>query len=189
MASLAGLGVAGVVVTAADVQAAISDEDYFRGSIRLWVLLAMIAAALTAAVAPALVLLSGMPAVWIGALALPSAVAVGGCLANAWSLSRVQWRRRGALAQGDEVDAIVVARERKAFAPDILRVTVETRLPIAGPALPPARSVYRDAAPEPSPGVQLVETCPGDQWSRLPPGTQVRVRVDPSDSSRYALVL
>jgi len=187
---VAGLAVVGVVMTAAEIQAASSDDAYFRGSARLWLFVGAVIAAMSVAMGPAIVGM-GYPKSAHGVVlvffTLPSVVAVSACWFNAWSLSRVRRRRDDALRNGQEFDAIVLEREHKPFAHDILAVTFETTLPPRAPAA--HRGGYRTEARGASQALRLVETCPGDQWGRLTPGRRVRVRVDPDDVSRYALVL
>lgn len=198
MAGLAGLCVVLVVVTAAMIQGALTEDAYFRGSARLWGLLGLVVAFMTAALGPTVMLMSGYrgaipltsSASVLGWIAVPAAVVVVGCFANAWLLERARRRRRYALAHGEEIDAVVVARDQRAFAHDILSITLEAQIE-STMTRQPSRG-YRNPAPEPqvtTQAVQFVETCPGDQWSRLEPGARVRVRVVADDLSRYALVL
>ena len=187
---IAGLGVIGVVVTAAEIQAATSDDHYFKSSARLWCAVAAVVASMSLALLPSLLQMGGLAeaqrvvAVCIGA---PAVVAVLACLHNAWSLTSVRRRRAYALRNGDEVDAVIVERDHKPFAHDILAVTLEAKLPVASGTS--HRGGYRAEASGGSQTLRLVETCPGDQWGRLAPGRRVRVRLDPQDTSRYALVL
>ncbi|MGH1341425.1 MAG: hypothetical protein ACRBN8_07740 [Nannocystales bacterium] len=187
---LAGLAVVGVVMTAAEIQAAGTDDAYFRGSTRLWLFVATVIAAMSLAIAPS-ILGMGTPAsvqaTVLGFASLPAVIAVLACLHNALALVRVRNRRSDALVHGSEFDAVVVEREHKPFAHDILSITIETTLPAAG--MMPHQGGYRTEADNGMRALRLVETCPGDQWGRLAPGRRVRVRVDPRDPSRYALVL
>ncbi len=189
---LAGLAVVGVVVTAAEVQAARSEAVYFRGSARLWALVGVVVAAMSAAMAPAVMNMGGYPGVArgvvFGCMALPVVVVVTACWHNAWSLYRVRRRRQDALAFGDEVEAVVLGREHRAFSHDLLSVTLEATLP-AGEDTRRHDGGYRTPARAASRSIRLVETCPGDQWARLTPGRRVRVRLDPANHDRYALVL
>lgn len=192
MASVAGTMVAGVVLTAATIQGAVTEDAYFKASVRLWVLIGGVISMMSLALAPAVSMMGDYPGsaktLYLGLFSVPAVVAVGACFVNAWALHRVRRRRSDALAHGDEIDAVVVARDPKPFAHDILSITLEATLRHEGG---PSESVggYRAAAPEPTQRVTFVETCPGDQWCRLEPGSTVRMRVDPSDRSRYALVL
>jgi len=189
---IAGLAVVGVVMTAADIQAAGTDDVYFRGSTRLWLLVAAVVAAMSLAIAPSVSGMGGVPApvqgVVLGFASLPAIVAVLGCLHNAWSLVRVRNRRSDALLHGCEFDAVVVEREDKPFAHDILSITIEATLPEITERLR-HQGGYRTEADRGTRSLRLIETCPGDQWGRLAPGRRVRVRLDPADPSRYALVL
>ncbi len=189
---VAGLAVVGVVMTAAEIQAAGTDDVYFRGSTRLWLLVAVVVAAMSFAIAPSLLGMGDTPApvqgVVLGFSSLPAIVAVLACLHNAWSLVRVRTRRSDALLHGSEFDAVVVEREHKPFAHDILSITIETTLPNAAHRVR-HQGGYRAEADNGTRSLRLTETCPGDQWGRLAPGRRVRVRVDPADHSRYALVL
>jgi hypothetical protein len=189
---LAGLAVVGVVVTASEVQAARSEAAYFRGSARLWALVGAVVAAMSLAMAPTMMTMGGYPSsvqgVVFGFVALPAVVAVAACWHNAISLHRVRRRRHDALAMGDEVEAVVLEREHRPFSHDILSVTLEATLP-GGEGSGRHDGGYRVPAREASQRLRLVETCPGDQWARLTPGRRVRVRLDPSNHDRYALVL
>ncbi len=188
---IVGLAVVGVVLTAADIQAAGTDDAYFRGSTRLWLFVAAVIAAISLAIAPSILGMGGAPApvhdAVLGLASLPAIVAIGACLHNAWSLYRVRNRRSDALLHGTEFDAVVVEREQKPFAHDILSITVEATLPQAQRLR--HQGGYRAEAEGGTRSLRLVETCPGDQWGRLAPGRRVRVRLDPADPSRYALVL
>lgn len=187
---IAGLGVIGVVVTAAEIQAATSDDHYFKSSAQLWCAVAAVVAAMSLAMLPSLLHMDGLAeaqrvvALFIGA---PAVIAVLACVHNAWSLTSVRRRRAHALRIGDEFEAVVVERDHKPFAHDILAVTLEATLPAATGTS--HRGGYRAEASGGTQTLRLVETCPGDQWGRLAPGRRVRVRLDPRDTSRYALVL
>lgn len=192
---MAGLAVVGVVMTAAEVQAAGTDDVYFRGSTRLWLFVAAVVAAMSLAMAPSLVGMGGTPrsgqsggGFVLGLASLPALVAVLACLCNAWSLVRVRRRRRDALLHGTEFDAVVLEREHKPFAHDILSITLQTTLPDAVNTLR-HQGGYRAEADHGVRSLRLVETCPGDQWGRLAPGRRVRVRLDPTNPACYALVL
>ncbi len=191
-AGIAGAAIIGVVVTAAEMQAAGTEDVYFRGSIRLWLLVAAVVASMSLALVPSILGVAAAPApiqrVVLGFTSLPAIVAVLACLHNAGSLAAVRRRRTDALRHGTEFDAVVVQREHKPFAHDILSITLETTLRAAANPLP-HRGGYRIEASTQTRSLRLVETCPGDQWGRLAPGRRVRVRVDPLDPSRYALVL
>lgn len=187
---IAGLGVIGVVVTAAEIQAATSDDHYFKSSAQLWCAVAAVIAAMSLAMLPSLLQMGGLAeaqrvvAMFVGT---PAVVAVVACLYNAWSLMSVRRRRAYALRNGDEFEAVVVDRDHKPFAHDILAVTLEAQLPVIHGTS--HRGGYRAEACGGTQTLRLVETCPGDQWGRLAPGRRVRVRLDPRDTSRYALVL
>lgn len=189
---IAGLAVVGVVMTAAEIQAAGTDDVYFRGSTRLWLFVATVIAAMSLAIAPSIVGMGGTPArvqgIVLGFAALPAIVAVAACLHNAWTLVRVRSRRAYALRHCAEFDGIIVDRVHKPFAHDILAITVKTTLPRVAVGAK-HQGGYRTEAESGTRSLRLVETCPGDQWGRLAPGRRVRVRVDPKDPSRYALVL
>lgn len=192
---IAGLAVVGVVMTAAEIQAAGTDDVYFRGSTRLWLFVGAVVASMSLALAPSLVGMGGTPlrgqsgvGVLLGFASLPAIVAVLACLYNAWSLVRVRRRRSDALVHGTEFDAVVLEREHKPFAHDILSITLQTTLPDAANTLR-HQGGYRTEADRGVRSLRLVETCPGDQWGRLAPGRRVRVRLDPSNPARYALVL
>ncbi len=187
---VAGVAVIGVVMTAAEIQAATSDDVYFRGSARLWAFVGMVVAAMSLAVGPAMVGMdypASVRPVVVGCIAVPAVVAVAASWHNALSLVWVRRRRSDALRHGDEFDAVVVEREHKPFAHDILAVTLEATLP--GAASGRHTGGYRAEAAGGPRSVRIVETCPGDQWARLTPGRRVRVRIDPANTSRYALVL
>ncbi|MFN3187542.1 MAG: hypothetical protein ACE37F_36425 [Nannocystaceae bacterium] len=187
---VAGLGVIGVVMAVSEIQAATSDDLYFKRSSQLWCAVAAVVAAMSLAMLPALLQMSGLAEtehVVAGFIGAPAAVAVLACLHNAWSLTSVRRRRAFALRNGQEFEARVVERDHKPFAHDILAVTFEATLPVA--AGTSHRGGYRSEAVGGTQTLRLVETCPGDQWGRLAPGRRVRVRLDPSDTSRYALVL
>ncbi len=192
MASGAGMMVAGVVTTAATIQGAVTEDAYFKASVRMWVLIAGVIGMLSLALAPAVAMMGDYPGsaqtLVLGLFSVPAIVAVGGCLLNARALHRVRRRRCDALAHGDEIDAVVVVRDHKPFAHDILSITLEATVRDVAGAVE-AVGGYRAPAPEPTQRLTFVETCPGDQWCRLEPGSSVRMRVDPRDRSRYALVL
>ncbi len=189
---LAGAAVLGVIVTVAQVQAAGSEEVYFRGSARLWALIGAVVAAMSTAMAPAIMHMGGYPGsaqgLVLGLAALPALVTVLACGFNAWSLDRVRRRRTHALATGEELEAVVIERDRRGLSSDILSVTLEVSLPPLemGSA---HEGGYRAPARADARSLRVVETCPGDQWGRLTPGRHVRVRLDPTDHARYALVL
>ncbi len=187
---IAGLGVVGVVVTAAEIQAATSDDHYFKSSAQLWCAVAAVVAAMSLAMLPSLLHMEGLAeaqrvvAVFIG---VPSLIAVLACVRNVWTLTSVRRRRAYALRNGDEFEAVVIERDHKPFAHDILAVTLEATLPATTGTS--HRGGYRAEACGSTQTLRFVETCPGDQWGRLAPGRRVRVRLDPRDTSRYALVL
>ena len=187
---IAGVGVLGVVLAAAEIQGASTDDAYFRGSARLWACVGAVVAAMSVALSPSVLDMGGYPRsaqeVVLTGTMLPAVVAVGACWYNAWALVRVRRRRTDALQHGHEFEAIVVERERKPFAHDMLSVTLEASLPTGGS--PGHSGGYRTEARSGVRTLRLVETCPGDQWARLVPGRHVRVRLDPSDVGRYALV-
>lgn len=187
---MAGLGVVCVVVTAAEIQAATSDDHYFKSSAQLWCAVAVVVAAMSLAMLPSLAKMGGLAEaerLVVGFIGAPAVVAVLACVHNAWSLTSVRRRRADALRNGDEFEAVVVERDHKPFAHDLLCVTFETTLPVA--TVTGHRGGYRAEASSGTQTIRRVETCPGDQWGRLTPGRRVRVRLDPRDTSRYALVL
>ena len=187
---IAGLGVLGVVLAAAEIQGAGSDDAYFRGSSQLWACVGAVVAAMSVAIMPSMLDMGGYPesaqGVVYAGIMLPAVVAVGACWHNALTLVRVRRRRIDALALGDEFEAVILERERLPFAHDMLSVTLEASLPAGGE--PGHRGGYRCEARDGTRTLRLVETCPGDQWAKLAPGRHVRVRLDPRDLGRYALV-
>lgn len=191
---VAGVAIVGVVLAAAQVQGANTEDAYFRGSARLWAFVGGVVLAMSTALAPPLMdpqNMGGMPssaqAVMMVGLAAPPVLAVFACWRNAWSLTQVRRRRADALRHGDEFDAVVLEREYRPFAHDLLAVTVQTTIPLGAAAH--HEGGYRTPARGCAKQLRLVETCPGDQWARVAPGRRVRLRLDPDDPSRYALVL
>ena len=187
---VAGVGVLGVVLAAAAVQGASSDDAYFRGSSQLWACIGAVVAAMSVALSPSVLDMGGYPqsaqGVVFAGVMVPAVVMVAACWYNALSLARVRRRRVDALRLGQEFEAVVLERERLPFAHDMLSVILEASLPAGGE--PTHRGGYRCEARDGARTLRLVETCPGDQWAKLAPGRHVRVRLDPSDLGCYALV-
>lgn len=188
--SLVVLSLAFLVATIAQIQDAHDDDRYFRLSIRFWTTLAALGLALLVAFVPPVMDLRWLPhgaaEVTTVLASIPALVVVFGGLWNAVHLVGARDRRRDALTCPDETEARVIARDRRLFGHDILSVTVEASVPSPAPGRDLA---YRWRESEPVERRRFVETCPGDQWGRLEPGARVRLRYDPRDPRRYAVVL
>lgn len=195
--SVAGCAVLAVVTTAAEMQSAGSDDAYFRSSARLWVFVGVVVAAMSCALAPSLMpapLVAGggsgaAQGIFQGFMVAPAAVATLVCWHNAWALQRVRQRRRAAREHGRLFEATVVDREEKFLGHDLFEVTLEVLVPSPRRAVP-HQGGYRTAAADAQSLaiVRLVETCTGDRWGRLAPGTTVQVRVDTNNPRCFGLV-
>lgn len=188
--ALVVLGVGFLVATIGQIHNATDEDAYFRLSIRFWAALAGLGFLLIAAFAHPVWALRWLPpqasAVTMALVSIPVAVVILGGLRNATSLIRARRRRRLALRTGEEVEARVIDRTRRLFGHDILSITVEAEVPDPGVD---GDLAYRTHHPERTRRVRLVETCPGDQWSRFVPGSRVRLRLDPFDHAVYAVLL
>lgn len=188
--ALVVVGVGFLVATIGQIHNATDEDDYFRLSIRFWAALAGLGVVLVAAFVHPVLALRWLPpqasTLTMALVSLPVGVVIVGGLRNAISLVRARRRRRRALDSCVEVEARVVERQRRLFGHDILAITVEAEVPDPRPAPDLA---YRTRRPDPTRTLRVVETCPGDQWSRFAPGSRVRLRLDPADPAVFAVLL
>jgi hypothetical protein len=183
-------GVGFLLATIIQIHAAVDEESYFSLSIRFWATLGVLGVVVGLAFAQPVLALQWLPPqasiTTMVLVCLPIGAVIVSGLRNAWTLSGVRRRRRRAMTATDEVEATVIARDRRLFGHDLLDITVEITVPD-----PQMRDdlVYRTRLPDRVKTIRFVETCPGDQWSRFHPGAHVRLRFDPMDTSTYAVLL